>query len=98
MARHLGLPDPICNSTPTTDTYSLQQGQDEFYFALPYAQMDVAVFALNGGWPAEKLASELQLTTAQAEYVYADILRKRKTTRYLHAEPVLIQDVVLEIQ
>jgi len=98
MARHLGLPDPICNSTPTTDTYSLQQGQDEFYFALPYAQMDVAVFALNAGWSAEKLASALQLTTAQAEYVYADILRKRKTTRYLHAEPVLIQDVVLETQ
>ena len=22
---------------PTTDTYSLAQGQDEFYFALPYA-------------------------------------------------------------
>ncbi len=96
MARHLGLPEPICTSIPTTDTYSLQQGQDEFYFALPYAQMDVAVFAFNAGWPAEKLAEELQLSVKQAEYVYSDILRKRKTTRYLHAAPLLIQDVSLE--
>ena len=35
MARHLGLPERICAAMPTTDTYSLPQGQDEFYFALP---------------------------------------------------------------
>jgi NAD+ synthetase len=42
MARSLGLPAPICEAQPTTDTYTLPQGQDEFYFALPYAQMDRA--------------------------------------------------------
>ena len=29
-------PSEICAAMPTTDTYSLPQGQDEFYFALPY--------------------------------------------------------------
>ena len=38
MARHLGLPPAICDAVPTTDTYSLWQGQDEFYFALPHAR------------------------------------------------------------
>lgn len=95
IARHLQLPGPICNSTPTTDTYSLQQGQDEFYFALPYAQMDVAVFAHNANWPAAQLAEHLNLSEEQAQRVYADIERKRKTTRYLHAVPVLLQDVPL---
>src|SRR5690606_38786963 len=38
LAHHLGLPPAICAATPTTDTYSLVQGQDEFYFALPYQQ------------------------------------------------------------
>ena len=56
LARHLGLPDEICGARPTTDTYSLPQGQDEFYFALPYEQMDLALWAHNHGcrrrsWP-----------------------------------------------
>ncbi len=93
MARHLGLPDEICAATPTTDTYSLAQGQDEFYFALPYRQMDLALWALNHGRPASELAAALGLGTAQAERIYADIQAKRKTTRYLHAKAVLVEAV-----
>ena len=47
LARHLGLPQEICTAEPTTDTYSMVQGQDEFYFALPYDKMDVALLAFN---------------------------------------------------
>ena len=49
MARSLGLPEEICNAQPTTDTYTLAQGQDEFYFALPYPQMDLALWSINHG-------------------------------------------------
>lgn len=93
MARHLGLPERVCAAQPTTDTYSLSQGQDEFYFALPYAQMDVAVWSLNHGIPAAGLAADLQLTEAQAEAVYQDIRNKRRTTRYLHLAPQLVREV-----
>lgn len=93
LARHLGLPEEICSSTPTTDTYSLPQGQDEFYFALPYAQMDLALWAHNHGLPAEALASALGIATDQAARVYTDIEAKRRTTAYLHARPVLVEPV-----
>jgi NAD+ synthase len=93
MARHLGLPDEICSATPTTDTYSLAQGQDEFYFALPYQQMDLALWALNHGRPAAELAPALGIGAEQAELIYADIQAKRKTTRYLHAKAVLVEAV-----
>ena len=93
MARHLGLPDEICSATPTTDTYSLPQGQDEFYFALPYAQMDLALWALNRGRTATELAAALSITEAQAAFVYADIEAKRRTTRYLHSKAVLVEPV-----
>lgn len=89
MARHLGLPERVCAAIPTTDTYSLAQGQDEFYFALPYAQMDLALWALNHNRPAHELAAAIGLDTATAEAVYADIRAKRQTTRYLHMPPVL---------
>lgn len=93
MARHLGLPEEICGATPTTDTYSLPQGQDEFYFALPYAQMDLALWALNHGRSPAELAAALGITPEQAAFVYADIEAKRRTTRYLHAKAVLVEPV-----
>jgi len=94
LARHLGLPDEVCNAQPTTDTYSLAQGQDEFYFALPYQKMDIALWAFNHGVPAGELGRALQLTPEQAQFVYNDIEAKRRTTAYLHAAPALLEPVL----
>lgn len=93
MARHLGLPERVTSATPTTDTYSLAQGQDEFYFALPYAQMDLALWALNHARPAGELADALGLDEVQAQAIYDDIGAKRRTTAYLHRVPVLVDPV-----
>jgi len=93
LARHLGLPEEICSTIPTTDTYSLPQGQDEFYFALPYHQMDVALWAHNHNIPAAELAAELEIDVKMAEYVYKDIESKRKTTKALHMKGVLVESV-----
>ena len=93
MARHLGLPERVCAAIPTTDTYSLSQGQDEFYFALPYQQMDLALWSLNHDVPAADLAADLGISEAQAQAVYDDIRNKRRTTRYLHLPPVLVGEV-----
>jgi NAD+ synthase len=93
LARHMKLPKEICEAIPTTDTYSLAQGQDEFYFALPFAQMDLALWALNNGKNAAELAQVLKISEAQAQFVLNDIVAKRKTTRYLHLRPVLVEGV-----
>ena len=93
MARFLGLPERVTSATPTTDTYPLAQGQDEFYFALPYARMDLALWALNHGHPAAELAQALSIDDAQAQAVYDDIRAKRRTTAYLHRPPVLVDAV-----
>ncbi len=84
LARHLGLPEEVCNAQPTTDTYSMPQGQDEFYFTLPYAKMDLALWAFEHGASVARLASAIGLTPAQAERAYADIRAKRRATAYLH--------------
>jgi len=96
LARHFGLPEEICSAAPTTDTYSMQQGQDEFYFALPYDKMDIALWARNHAVPATELAAYLEIDSKLADFLYKDIDAKRLTTRYLHARPVLI-DAVTEV-
>ena len=93
LAKYFKLPEEICTAAPTTDTYSMPQGQDEFYFALPYDKMDLALWSLNHNIPASELAELLGVSEAQAQFVYNDILSKRKTTSYQHARPILIEPV-----
>jgi NAD+ synthase len=86
LAHQLNLPEDVCSAIPTTDTYSLPQGQDEFYFALPYQQMDIALHAYENGMPASKLADILQISEEKAQMIFGDIERKRQFARYLHAK------------
>lgn len=93
LAEYLGVPEEIRRRPPTTDTYSLPQGQDEFYFALPYAQMDLCLLGKNRGYAPAEVAPSVGITPEQVERVYKDIDAKRNATRYLHLGPRLVENV-----
>jgi NAD+ synthase len=93
LAKHLGVPEEIRRRTPTTDTFSLPQTQEEFYFALPYDKMDLCLYARNHGVPAHAVAAAIGLSAEQVERVFRDIDQKRRTTHYLHARPLLAESV-----
>lgn len=93
LAQYLALPEDICNAVPTTDTYSLDQGQDEFYYALPFKEMDVALWHVNSNKSAAALADVLSIPVQQAELIYKDIENKRKTTGPLHWNGLLMKNV-----
>lgn len=93
LAQFLRLPAEVATAAPTTDTYSLPQGQDEFYFALPYRQMDLALWALNHRIAPEPLAEVLGLSAEAIRHVYDDIHAKRRATQYLHRHAVLVSPV-----
>ncbi|MGA2531544.1 MAG: NAD(+) synthase [Candidatus Aminicenantales bacterium] len=89
LARHLGLPEAVLRRPPTTDTYSLPQGQDEFYFTVPYEIMDLCLYGKNHGIDAETVSGHTGLSPQQVRSIYRDIERKRSTTLYLHLPPIL---------
>ena len=91
LAEYLGVPEEITSRPPTTDTYSMPQSQDEFYFALPYKEMDLCLYGMNNGFTAEEVADSVGLTAEQVERVYADIEAKRKATTYLHNPPLMVE-------
>jgi NAD+ synthase len=93
LADHLGVPDEIRKRPPTTDTFSMPQTQEEFYFSLPYQAMDACLYGRNHGVPAGEVAAALGLTAEQIDRVYKDIDQKRRTTRYLHTRPLLVEPV-----
>ena len=93
LAAYLGLPERIRRRPPTTDTYSLPQGQDEFYFNLSYDKLDLCLYGKNHAVPAAEVAAAAGLTAAQVERAYDDIDMKRSTTRYQHLEPLLVEEI-----
>lgn len=93
MAEFLGLPASIQARPPTTDTYSLPQGQDEFYFSLPYEQLDLCLYAHNHQVPVDEVAAATGLTVDQVLHVFKDIDTKRSTTRHLHKRPALVEEI-----
>jgi len=93
LAEHLGVPAKVRERPPTTDTYSLPQSQEEFYFSLPYRGMDLCLYAHNRGLPPEAVAGAAGLSPENVQRVFDDIDQKRRTTRYLHLGPQLIEPV-----
>lgn len=93
LAEHLGVPEEIRTRPPTTDTYSMPQSQEEFYFSLPHAQMDLCLYGRNNDVPKAQVAAAVGLTEDQLDRVYADIDQKRRTTAYLHLQPELMREV-----
>jgi NAD+ synthase len=93
LAAHLGVPRAIVERAPTTDTYSLSQSQEEFYFSVPYQDLDLLLWAKNHDVAPDAAASVMGLSTDQVRRVYADIDQKRRTTAYLHATPILLEPV-----
>ena len=93
LAEYLGVPKKIIKRPPTTDTYSLSQDQDEFYFSLSYEKMDLCLYGKNNHIPAETIGRLTELAIEQVHRVYKDIDQKRSTTKYLHLPPVLIEKV-----
>ena len=89
LADYLGVPDAIRRRPPTTDTWSLPQSQEEFYFSLPYGPMDLCMYGLENGIAADEVAPAAGISPDAVRRVWADIESKRKATRYLHLPPLL---------
>ena len=93
LAEYLGVPEAVRKRTPTTDTYSLPQTQQEFFFSLPLEALDLVLQARNAGKSATDAAVELGYRPEQIERAYHAIERKRNGTRYLHQPPLLVEPV-----
>jgi NAD+ synthase len=71
----------------------MPQDQEEFYFSVPYDTMDACLYGKNERVSPAEVAEAAGLAPEQVERVYQDIDAKRRTTRYQHMPPLLIESV-----
>ncbi|SES00407.1 NAD+ synthase [Propionibacterium cyclohexanicum] len=93
LAEYLGVPQQIRARPSTTDTYSMPQSQEEFYFSLPYELMDLCLYGKNNGIAISEISRASGLSGEQVERVFRDIDQKRATTRYLHLSAAVAREV-----
>jgi NAD+ synthase len=88
LAHYLGVPEEIIKRTPTSDTYSAEQTQEEFFFQLPFHEMDLLWYAYKNEYAHEEVASVMGRTVEEIKKVFAGFERKVKTTEYLRMAPI----------
>ena len=88
LAKHLGVPQEIIDRTPTTDTYTAEQTQEDFFYQMPFEEMDLIWYGWENGYSAEEVAPVMGKTTKEIENTYKNFERKKKTTDYLRRRPI----------
>lgn len=88
LAEYLGVPGEIIERTPTTDTYSAEQTQEEFFYQLPFNLMDRFWYGFENGYPPAEVAAVMGETAERVEALFRNFERKRNTTEYLRMPPI----------
>lgn len=88
LAEHLGVPQEIIDRTPTTDTYSAEQTQEEFFYQMPFYEMDLLWYAWENNYQIDEVAMVLNKETSEIQNIFKNFERKKKTTEYLRLPPI----------
>jgi NAD+ synthase len=88
LAEHLGIPTEIINRTPTSDTYSAEQTQEEFFFQMPFVEMDLIWYAMENEISSEEVGNVLGKSPEDIKLIYNNFRRKKRTTSYLRMPPI----------
>lgn len=90
LAEYLGIPQEIIDRTPTTDTYSAEQTQEEFFYQLPFHEMDLIWYGFENGYEPAEVGKALGKTEEEIKVTYNNFVRKQKTTEYLRMSPIKV--------
>jgi NAD+ synthase len=90
LAEYLGVPQEIIDRTPTTDTYSAEQTQEEFFYQLPFKLMDLIWYGWENKYQPDEVASSLRKSEEEISNIYKNFERKRRTTEYMRKPPIFL--------
>jgi len=88
FADYLNIPQEIIDRTPTTDTYPAEQTQEEFFFQLPFKQMDLLWYAYENKCDLKEVTDVVGKSVEEVEKIFSNFKRKQRTTEYLRMAPI----------
>ncbi len=88
IAEYMGVPQEIIDRTPTTDTYSAEQTQEEFFYEFPHDVMDLLWYAYENRYDPAEVGPVMGMTAEEIERNYRNFERRTATTEYLRMPPI----------
>jgi NAD+ synthase len=91
LSEYLGVIREIIERAPSPDTWSFQVSDEEFYFRIPYATLDLLLYAWEHDIPAERVCEVMDLTEEQVKRATRDFNAKYNATKHLRQLPPTIE-------
>jgi NAD+ synthase len=87
LSEHLGVIQEIINRAPSPDTFSYQVSDEEFYFRIPYDQLDLLLYAWESGIEVSIICDNMGLKEDQVQRAFRDFSAKFNATKHLRILP-----------
>lgn len=91
LSEHLGVIREIIERAPSPDTWSSQVSDEEFYFRIPYATLDLLLYAWEHDIPIERICETMNLTEAQVQRAQRDFNAKYNATQGVRQSPPTLE-------
>jgi len=88
LAEYLGVPAGIVGRTPTTDTYSAEQTQEEFFYQFPFGEMDLLWYGYENNCDAGEVGQVMDMSAGDVTATWANFARKKASTEYLRMSAI----------
>jgi NAD+ synthase len=90
LAEFMRVIPEILNRAPAPDTYSAPVTDEEWYFRMPFKQLDLLLYAWENKVGLSEICRVMDLTEEQVKRVFRDFASKHHTTEHLrHLPPSL---------
>jgi NAD+ synthase len=90
LSRHIGVTQEIIDRAPSPDTFSFQVSDEEFYFRIPYNQLDILLYAWENKISVSEVCMKMGLNEDQVNRAFRDFSAKYNATKHLRDLPPII--------
>ena len=91
LSEYLGVIREIIERAPSPDTWSSQVTDEEFYFRIPYATLDLLLYAWEQNIPMKRICETMNLTEAQVRRAQRDFNGKYSATKGARQSPPTLE-------
>jgi len=85
LAYHLQVIPEIINREPSPDTFSLPVNDQQFFFRIPFEQLDLLLYFWDGHMGTVEAAGATRLSEDAVQRAYRDFAAKKAATAHLRA-------------
>ena len=87
LSEYFGVIEEIMKRVPSPDTYSYTVSDEEFFFRMPFKELDLLLYAWENKVPRDEIKSVMNVSDEQIERAFRDFSSKFKASAHIRQYP-----------